>query len=291
MSLRSHFSPARKAALRSWWNRWRYRGVTLGAGTYVQPGVQLAPGLVTGANCALLRDAELLPGTHLADRVVIGARSRVAQSAIGPDCTFEPGVELYNSSLADHIQLQRQACVTDGRIGRFTYVGRQSYLNLVATGAFCSIGPEVLAGLGEHPVDLATTAPAFYSTRRQCGATFAPADCFPERKPVVIGNDVWLGARAFLRDGVTIGDGAIVAAGAIVTHDVPPYAIVGGTPARLIRYRFAETVIARLLALAWWDWPDRRLREAQPYLASRQIESFLDWAEASAPARPEIAYP
>lgn len=291
MAFLLRFSPATKAALRSRWNRWRYPRVRLGPGTYVQPGARMARGLVTGRGCAVLREAELLEGARLADRVIIGARSRVGKSQIGPDCVLEPGVELFNSTLADHVQLQRQVSVTDGRLGRYTYVGRQAYLNLVVAGSFCSIGPSVLAGLGEHPVDLGTTSPAFYSTRKQCGATFARSDCFPERRPVVIGNDVWIGARAFLRDGVTIGDGAIVAAGAVVTHDVPPYAIVGGTPAKLIRPRFSEAIVARLLALAWWEWSDERLAAAQPHLASRNIQAFLDWAEATTAAPSEVALP
>lgn len=289
MSLLSRFSPEMKAALRTRWNQWRYRGVALGHGSYVQPGARIARGTTTGRSCAVLREAEVLGGVRLADRVVIGGGSRVAQTEIGSDCTLEPGVELFNSTLADHVQLQRQSSITDARLGRYSYVGRQAYLNLVAAGSFCSIGPSVLAGLGEHPVDLGTTSPAFYSTRRQCGASFAATDCYPERRPVVIGNDVWLGARAFIRDGVTIGDGAIVAAGSVVTHDVPPYAIVGGAPAKLIRPRFAEDIVARLLALAWWEWPDERLRAAQPFLASRNIEAFLTWAETST-AR-EVACP
>lgn len=281
MSLASHLPPAAKALLRSLWLRWRHPHAELGAGTYVQRSARLARGLRTGRRCAIFRGAELLPGTRLGDRVVLGAGSRVGASDIGPACTLDPGVEVYNSTLADHVRLYRQTSVTDARIGRYTYVGRQSYLNLVTVGSFSSIGPAALIGLGEHPVDFATTSPAFYSTRGQCGATFASSDLVAERKPVVIGHDVWLGARVFVRDGVTIGDGAIVAAGAVVTHDVPSYGIVGGTPARLIRPRFSDEIVQRLLELAWWRWPDDRLRAAQPFLASRDVAALLDWAAAT----------
>lgn len=280
MSLISHLSPELKAAIRGRINRWRHPGATFGRGTYIQPGARIARGTVTGKRCAILRNSEVLKDTKLADHVVIGSTSRVANSTLGNDCTLEPGAELFNSTLADHVQLQRQTTVTDTNIARYTYVARHAYLNLVTVGSFCSVGPSVLAGLGEHPIDLATTSPAFYSTRRQCGASFARIDHFPERRPIIIGHDVWLGARVFIRDGVSIGDGAIVAAGAVVTHDVAPYAIVGGTPAKQIRLRFPEAVILRLQAIAWWTWPDDKLREAQPYLASRDINAFLNWAEA-----------
>ena len=80
-------------------------------------------------------------------------------------------------------------------------------------------------------------------------------------KPVTIGSDVWIGTRAMIMSGVTIHDGAVVAAGAVVTRDVPPYAIVGGVPARLIRFRFDQPVIDALLAIAWWEWPDKLMRE------------------------------
>lgn len=280
MSASSRFSET-KAALRSFWNRRRFPAAELGRGCYVQAGARLAAGTVAGPRSAILRGAEILPGTRLAEQAIVGAGARVGRSTVGTQSTLEPEVELFNSVLADHVQLQRQASVVDAHIGRFTYIGRQSYLNLVAVGSFCSIGPAALIGLGEHPIDRGTTSPAFYSTRRQCGATFAETDSFVERRPIIIGHDVWLGARVFVRDGVTVGDGAIVAAGAVVTHDVPPFAIVGGTPARLIRMRFSDDVVARLLAVAWWRWPDERLQQAQPLLATRNIEAFLDWAEAA----------
>ena len=78
-------------------------------------------------------------------------------------------------------------------------------------------------------------------------------------KPIHIGNDVWIGARSIIMDGVSIGDGAIVAAGSVVTKDVPPYAVVGGSPAKIIKYKFSQDIIDRLEEIQWWNLPDEEI--------------------------------
>jgi acetyltransferase-like isoleucine patch superfamily enzyme len=94
----------------------------------------------------------------------------------------------------------------------------------------------------------------------------------------IVGNDVWTTENCLIMSGVKIGDGAIVAAGAVVTKDVPPYAIVGGNPAKLIRYRFSDEQIAALLEIRWWDWPEDQVRAAVPYLESEDIDAFIEYA-------------
>lgn len=290
MALSSRVSPAVKHSMRDLWNRCRFRGAALGRGTYVQNRVSIAKKTIIGEHCALMRGATLLPDVRLGAHVVIGRDARVGRARIGDHNTIETDAELYQAMLADHVQVQTRSILTEVEVGRYTYIGRESYLNLVTVGAFSSIGPQVLAGLGEHPTDLGTTSPAFYSTRRQCGETFAVRDQFTERRPIMIGNDVWIGARVFIRDGVHIGDGAIIAAGAVVVRDVAPYSIVGGAPAHLIRTRFSEAEISRLLSLKWWHWGDERLRRAQPYLAARDVGAFLDWAESDESTAPLVAH-
>lgn len=95
-----------------------------------------------------------------------------------------------------------------------------------------------------------------------------------------IGNDVWIGMEAMIMPGVTIGDGAIIAARALVTKDVPPYAMVAGTPAAIVRMRFTESEIARLQALAWWDWPDEQVNALLPLIQQGDV-TLLEQAAAT----------
>jgi len=151
-------------------------------------------------------------------------------------------------------------------VGAFTYFNGPSELFLTRIGRYCSIAPDVIIGAGEHPLDRLSTHPfAFggggnrFKGIREYDAIRQTGGLSVKHQTTQIGHDVWIGARAIISQGVTLGDGCVVAAGAVVTRDVPPYAIVGGVPAKLIRFRFEGAMIERLLALKWWDWSmDRR---------------------------------
>ncbi len=169
--------------------------------------------------------------------------------ALAVECELEPQVVLYERAYAYR-----------SRIGSFSYLGQGSRAVRTRIGRFCSIGPACRFGLGMHPTQMISTHPAFYSLLEQSGTTFADASYFDEFSETTIGNDVWLGAGVIVRDGVNIGDGAIVAAGSVVAKDVPPYAIVGGVPARILRHRFGPDEVERLLALRWWDRDEAWLR-------------------------------
>ncbi|NHN83604.1 antibiotic acetyltransferase [Acetobacter musti] len=148
-------------------------------------------------------------------------------------------------------------------------------------GRFCSIGPDVTMILGNHRTDLVTTYP--FKTLSHFWPTAAQGeDDHTTRGDIVIGNDVWIGARSTILSGTRIGDGAVIAAGTLVRGEVAPYAIVGGNPARTIRHRFSPEIISRLLDVAWWDWPEDVLRERLPKLMSTDIEAFLAVAAGQA---------
>lgn len=157
-----------------------------------------------------------------------------------------------------------------GRLGIGSYIGRHSRLS-ANIGRFTSIGNYVVCNSGVHSYQapFATTSPCFFSlnsNKSQCGSTFASEQLFEEQRlidleskiAVEIGNDVWIGEGAFLVGGITIGDGAVVLAHAVVTKNVPPYAIVGGVPAKVLQYRYDKETIGFLLEMKWWnnsiDW-------------------------------------
>ena len=150
------------------------------------------------------------------------------------------------------IALQGNAIVLNTKIGRYSYVAHNSWIANAEIGRFCSIGPKVMIGPGKHPIDRISTSPIFYSPNKQCGESWVDVGSFVENDKTILGSDVWIGAGAIILDGSRIGHGAMIAAGAVVNGEVPPYAICGGIPAKLIRYRFEETVIKELLALQWW---------------------------------------
>lgn len=141
-------------------------------------------------------------------------------------------------------------------------------------GSYCSIGGTYLLG-GQHAIKHVTT----YPLRINFGLEGAGQDGNPAvRGDIVVGSDVWTGYGSWLLSGITIGDGAVVATGAVVTKDVPPYAIIGGIPARVIGYRHTEKQREALVDIQWWNWSEADVRKAVPVLACNDIDAFIAYA-------------
>lgn len=154
--------------------------------------------------------------------------------------------------------VEHNANIRYSKIGRYTYVAANSSVIYATVGSFCSIAAGVSIGGGAHDLNAVSTSPVFSGGRNILKKNFSNAE-FDPYKTTVIGNDVWIGNRAMILQGVTVGDGAVVGAGAVVTKDVSPYSVVAGNPAREIRKRFDEQTIKQLCALEWWNMSDSEL--------------------------------
>lgn len=159
-----------------------------------------------------------------------------------------------NTSIDPHTHILKNCIINNSKIASYTYIGENCLIQNTVIGKFCSIANEVLIGLGNHPQNFFTTSPLFYRKINPLKIKIIKDDLdFVEYKPINIGNDVWIGTRAIILDGVKIGNGAVVAANSVVTKDIPPYAIVAGTPAKIIKYRMTDKNQLLLLESKWWE--------------------------------------
>ena len=162
--------------------------------------------------------------------------------------------------------------LTSVSIDRYTYVGNDCFMVNVSIGAFCSIADRVCIGGAGHPIERVSSSPVFHEGKNILSVNFQN---FPYKHTpkTMIENDVWIGMGAIIKAGVSIHNGAVIGAGSIVTHDVPPYAIVGGNPARIIRYRFDEKTSQALENIKWWEWDSEKIRK-ESYLFD-DVAKFL----------------
>lgn len=152
-----------------------------------------------------------------------------------------PFFHIRGNHIGKHTEIENNVYLKDSKIGDYCYVGKGNYLNKVEMGNYCSIAGGVGIGALEHPW-------TNYSTSTHLN----PSEDFITKK-TIIGNDVWIGTKCYIRQGVTIGDGAVVGACSFVNKDVPPYAIVFGIPAKIYKYRFDEDTILKLTNSKYWD--------------------------------------
>ncbi|HEU0072184.1 MAG TPA: CatB-related O-acetyltransferase [Alphaproteobacteria bacterium] len=194
----------------------------------------------------------------------------------------DPGAQIFHAEFAGPFFALRDTQVgPDVKIGRYSGIAKDGFFARGTMGSFCAIGSRVAINPFNHPVDWLSVNEFQYHPRsfdwveeyNQIDRLERTPDMF---EPVTIGNDVWIGHNVNVMAGVTVGDGAILGAGSVVTKDVPPYAVVGGVPAKIIRYRFEDSVIERLLAVKWWELELPQL-SGLPY---RDIRACLDILEA-----------
>jgi acetyltransferase-like isoleucine patch superfamily enzyme len=231
------------------------------------------PSMLSG-DCVLKGKAKIkrhatLLSSQVGEGFEIGERSICVHLKAEEACSVGRDSEVIHTNLGKHVSLGKNVVLHSSQVGNHSYLAQDVLGFHVTIGRFCSIGPRVIFGHGDHPTDRMSSSPEFYSPSSATGHSFVTTHGFEEFAPIHLGHDVWLGAQVYVKQGVKIGHGAIVAAGSVVTKDVAPYAIVGGVPAKLIKMRFNEIEIAHLLKLKWWDWDDDVLKENRSIFSAK----------------------
>jgi acetyltransferase-like isoleucine patch superfamily enzyme len=195
-------------------------------------------------------------------RIGISAKKRfffntfLKKNKLHPSVKIGKDVELISCTAAEKVSFAQGCSVRHSFIGRFTSIGRSSKITHSDIGSFCAISWDLTINAVHHPLTHLTIHAFPYI--REYGA--AKSDTRVHER-VKIGHDVWIGANSVIMPGITVGNGAVIAANAVVTKDVPDYAVVGGVPAKIIKYRFDEKTIERLLKIKWWNLNFETIRQ------------------------------
>ena len=190
---------------------------------------------------------------------IIDPTARLREAEIGRRCEILANTRVEYSALGDYSYLGENCEVADAAIGKFT-----------------AIANAVRIGAPNHPMGRPSQHRFTYCPEYYEASATRDRDFFADRRAakVTIGNDCWIGHGAIILPSVTVGDGAVIAAGAVVSRNVAPYTVVGGVPARQIRKRFSDAVAERLRRIAWWDWPDEVIFARLDDFRSEQVEQF-----------------
>lgn len=196
-------------------------------------------------------------------------------SILSPKKIFYKDVSLFSywdadSTFTKHTRIGPKVRLLKSHVGKYTRISKGCSVVFSKIGNFCSLAADVQVGAGRHPLSYASTSQIFYNPNTLTDQ-WVKAIKYPQNLPITIGSDVWLGTNCFIMGGVNIGHGAVVAAKAVVTKDIPPFAIVGGIPAKVIKYRFSPEVIERLLEIKWWNLKDEEITEKIGFFRESEI--------------------
>src|ERR1700754_4811712 len=187
----------------------------------------------------------------------------MAGKKLSVEPTIDPTASVKECKFGAYTEVGARTMLLDVSMDDYSYVVNDSQITYTSIGKFTSIAAMTRINPGNHPMQRATQSHFTYRSSAYFPGEADDAEFFAWRRAhhVAIGHDVWIGHGAIILPGRNLGTGAVIAAGAIVTRDVPPYAIVAGNPARLIRMRFPDFVVTRLAELAWWNWDHEQLRK------------------------------
>ena len=191
---------------------------------------------------------------------------------IHPDCI------LHDTTFGRYVEIGQGSRIISAHFDDYSYCDRMAEVANARIGKFANIAAFSRSGATDHPMEKASQHHFLYRSAAYWDDVEDDQDWFAYRasRKAVIGHDTWIGHAAIIKPEVTIGHGAVVASGAVVTKDIDPYTIVGGVTAQPIRLRFSKDVVERMLALSWWDWDNARLRTALPDFRSLGAEAFLE---------------
>jgi phosphonate metabolism protein (transferase hexapeptide repeat family) len=197
-------------------------------------------------------------------------RPKIAETII------DPTVRLREAEIGRRCEILADTRVEYSSLGDYSYLGENCDVADAVIGKFTAIANAVRIGAPNHPMDRPSQHRFTYCPEYYDASATRDRDFFADRRAakVTIGNDCWIGHRAIILPNVAVGDGAVIAAGAVVSRNVAPYTVVGGVPARPIRKRFSDAVAATLLRIAWWNWPDEVIFERLADFQSEAIEQF-----------------
>ena len=196
-----------------------------------------------------------------------------------PDAPFvHPDCEITESRFGAYVEIGRGSRVAHSTFGDYSYCDRYSDIANAQIGKFANIAAFSRVGATDHPLDTASCHHFLYRSQDYWDDAARDEAFFEHRQSRIarIGHDTWIGSGAMVKPEVTVGDGAVVAAGALVTKDVEPYTIVAGTPAKVLRERQPRAIADRLIALAWWDWSHEAIRTALEDFRTLKAEAFLE---------------
>lgn len=203
---------------------------------------------------------------------MLGNLRRIARARRAGAMVSWRSVTLDDSRLSPHSRVAHHASLRSSSLGAFTSIGRFSKVAFTDLGSFGSVSWDVTIGAISHPMTHLTTHAFPYVP--ELGISPDPRKQEVER--VAIGHDVWIGTQAIVMPGVTIGNGSVIGAGSVVTKDVEPYSVVAGTPARKLRMRFSDDIIAELEELKWWDLPVDALRNNVDAFRTEDVRSAIE---------------
>ena len=215
---------------------------------------------------------------QIAESLANKPRPKIAETVI------EPTVRLRDVTVGKCCEILGDTAVEYAEIGDYSYLGSGCMVGDAKIGKFCAIAAQVRIGAPNHPMERPSQHRFTYCPEYYDASATRDHGFFRDRRDarVVIGNDVWIGHAVIVLPGVSVGDGAVLAAGAVVTKDVAPYTIVGGVPARQIRERFDRAIAAQLSRIAWWNWPSELIFERLAEFQSGDVTAFCArWSNAS----------